>query len=196
MHWGSTHISRNSSHGRAMAGFTLLELMITVAVAAVLMMVAIPAYQGMIQRNTMTSVLNDLVGDINYARSEAITRGAPVVVCPSINESDCAPAGDWRLGWIVRAPNDRSGDNLLRVHGKIALPSVEIKKNTIGDKISFGGSGFADAGSGTLTLGEKQGGTGQNLACIVISLSGHVRTVTDYYGSDASDCKKTQQNTT
>lgn len=182
-------------HMNRSGGFTLLELMVTVAVAGVLMTVAIPAYQGMVERNTMTSVINDLVGDINYARSEAVTRGAPVFLCPSNDASTCSGTGLWKEGWIVKATSDPSGDNLLRVHSAITLPTVDIKKNTVGAKISFNGSGFANEGAGTLALGE-QGTDDQNTACVVISLSGRVRTVTGYYGADASDCQPNPQGTT
>lgn len=113
-------------HG-AEQGFTLLELLIAIAVAAILLAVAVPSYQGLVQRNSLTANVNDLVGDLNYARSEAVTRGQDVYICSSNDQSNCNAGTDWSKGWVVYAATDPSAsspnptpDNRLRVRGKTA----------------------------------------------------------------------------
>lgn len=83
-------------------GFTLIELMVTVSIAAVLMMMAIPSL-GTYRRNAeLTSVTNTLVASINTARGEALKRGLSAMLVPINNGSD------WTTGWVVFVDTDSS----------------------------------------------------------------------------------------
>ena len=64
-------------------GFTLVELMVTLTVLAILVGVALPSFRDMILNNRRTAIVNDLVSSLLLARSEAIKRGQPVSVCAS-----------------------------------------------------------------------------------------------------------------
>ena len=102
-------------------GFTLVELLITLLVAAILMAVAIPAFNDLIQNNRVTAANNDLVSALAVARSEAIRRREPVTLCGSINLTACAGNANWETGWILFNDRDSDGivdagvDNILRV---------------------------------------------------------------------------------
>ena len=65
---------------RTATGFTLVELMVTIAVAAILVAVALPSFQRMTANNTITNTYYDLITAVRNARSEAVSRGAPVRV--------------------------------------------------------------------------------------------------------------------
>lgn len=82
-------------------GFTLVELMVTIAVAAILMAVALPSFQGVMRSNRVSTTTNQMIGALSLARMEAIrnTRGAGV--CASADGSTCSAAGDWTAGWLV-----------------------------------------------------------------------------------------------
>ncbi len=103
------------------AGFTLIELMVTVAVALIAMLVAIPSYTQFVQENRMISQANSFVIAVNLARSEAIKRNVNTILCPTANRTDCTAAGGWEQGWLLLADADASGggqsagDVLLKV---------------------------------------------------------------------------------
>jgi type IV fimbrial biogenesis protein FimT len=108
----------NFSH-RQQTGFTLIELMVVVALVAILTMLATPSFVSMIQSNRVSAEVNAFTGDLEFARSEAIKQGVPVSVCASSNGSSCLGANTWQSGWIVFSDLDGSGtvtagDTLLR----------------------------------------------------------------------------------
>jgi len=83
-------------------GFTLIELMVTIAVMAILLMVAVPSFKEATLGSKLGSYANSLVAGAHLARSEAIKRSAPVTLCVSSNGTSCGTGG-WEQGWIVRA---------------------------------------------------------------------------------------------
>lgn len=86
---------------RKNTGFTLIELMITLAVAAIVMSVAIPSFTQMMLNNSSATVGTELSVALNYARSEAIKRAQRVSICASDNGIACLPANNWKEGWLV-----------------------------------------------------------------------------------------------
>jgi len=111
---------------RRVGGFTLIEIMVTVAVLAVLLVAAAPAMTDMVLNNRMAGLSNDLMSDLAIARSEALKRGQRVVLCKNAgNDSSCS-TGLWADGWLLYldADNDTTldtGETILRV--RQALPS-------------------------------------------------------------------------
>jgi type IV fimbrial biogenesis protein FimT len=83
-------------------GFTLFELMVTVAVAAMLLVVGVPAFTSFVQNNRAAAHANELVTAFALARNEAIRRGAAIVICSSADGATCAGGNDWTVGWVVR----------------------------------------------------------------------------------------------
>ena len=88
-------------------GFTIIELMVTVAVIAILAAVAIPSFESIINGNRITSQANELVGVMQRARSEAIRFNQRVYICSSSNGTSCAASSRWS-GWLVF--RDDNGD--------------------------------------------------------------------------------------
>lgn len=83
------------------AGFTLIELMVTIAVMGLLMMVAIPSFNEATISSKLGANANNLVASATLARSEAIKRNAVITLCMSSTGTACATTGDWSQGWIV-----------------------------------------------------------------------------------------------
>lgn len=125
------------------SGFTILELMIVVAMMGILMAVGIPTFRTMIVTNELADVTNELVFSLKRARAEARTSGRNVVVCSSTNANDDDPdcsgaAGNWNQGWIVfvdrnndRAFDTANGDRLVWVKQVDAGSTITINTSPI-----------------------------------------------------------------
>lgn len=85
-----------------MAGVTLLELLAVVAIVAILMSIGVGSYRNITISSRISGEINGLLGDMQYARSEAIKQGQNVVICVSTSGTDCAANNtNWNQGWIV-----------------------------------------------------------------------------------------------
>jgi type IV fimbrial biogenesis protein FimT len=86
----------------AVRGFTLLELMVAVAILGILLGIGVPAFREMLTANRLTSVANEMVTAFTVARSEARSRGIPVTLCAANAALDeCEDTPQWNDGWIV-----------------------------------------------------------------------------------------------
>ena len=94
------------------AGFTIIELLVTMALAAVLLGMALPAFNGLMIQRTMTAEVNDLVLAVHYARSEAVKLGGLVSI-QAVDESDSN--NEWGPGFCVVVGNPGNCDDPLRV---------------------------------------------------------------------------------
>jgi type IV fimbrial biogenesis protein FimT len=87
-------------------GFTLVELMVTISIVTILLAIAVPNMSAFISGNRVSTAVNEFVGAIALARSEAIKQGRLVTICLSVNATattpSCATGGtDWTSGWLV-----------------------------------------------------------------------------------------------
>jgi len=92
-------------------GFTLLEMLITLSISAILTTTAIPAFYELVQRNRLTTEINTFVGHLHYTRSEAVKRGVRAVMCRSTDGESCERTAGWEEGWIIFA--DYNGNREL-----------------------------------------------------------------------------------
>ena len=102
---------------RAVLGVTLLELMMTLTVAAILLAIAIPSFQHVMGSTNQAAVMNDLRGDIAFARNESASRRVNVAVTSS--------SGGWEAGWSVNIPSSSTSPTppppiTLRNHGAVS----------------------------------------------------------------------------
>ncbi len=166
-----------------MTGFTLIELVVTVAMAAIVLTVGVPSFKEMTINNRLTTATNMLVGSLNLARSEAIKRGKAISICKSNTGTSCTGSGtQWEDGWIVFVNEDKdspaqvdSGEEILRV-----LPglrdSYSLRSNNFTNFLTYKASGQSNNNGRFVICHENQI---KNSRAIFINKTGRVRIASD-----------------
>ena len=140
-------------------GFTLIELMVVIIIAAILLTIAVPSFSSLIKRNNVDSLQSKLSSALSTARTEAASRNTIVTICRSNDEATCA-AGTWSNGWVIF--EDRDGDGSVDAADGDVLIDVfrnngdyTIKASDSKVRLSFNSQGFTtDAGNTLLTICE------------------------------------------
>lgn len=142
-------------------GFTLIELMVAVAMLAILLAIAVPSFRSALAGNRLTASTNDLISAIAAARSEAIRRGGRITLCKSADGVSCTVAGGWEQGWIsftdvTRAavnPSVDAGETVL-LHGQALAPPLLVRGNAgAANFLSFAADGTMRTMAGALQGG-------------------------------------------
>jgi len=137
-------------------GFTIIELMVVIGIVAVMMAIAVPSFRSISQGNRITSEVNTFVGDLQFARSEAIRRGSTVSICPSSDGSTCLTANTWHSGWIVFYDVNgngtvQSGDTVMRRQATwVGTDTMAASPSTLA--VTFNRDGFANIATVTFVL--------------------------------------------
>ena len=155
------HHHRRATHN----GFTVIELMITLALAAVLLTLAAPAFDDLIANNRMRTEVYALRATLMEARSEALTERVNVSLCPSNDGLACA--GDWNEGYIAFV--DADGDGAVDAGDRILLsrtndsPTITLSFSNAADRVLYNSRGNAQTVAanynGTFTFCDKRGAT-------------------------------------
>lgn len=158
-------------------GFTMVELMITISIASILLAVAVPSYQSLMQESRLTTQANELMTALHYARSEAVKRGGRVTICKSSDGATCNGV-NWEDGLLVFNDMDiagsvDNGDEILRVFPKLNGSSLKGGGN-FSSRVSYLRNGRSQGNNnfpnGTFTLCNQ--GSARK---IVINVSGRAR---------------------
>jgi type IV fimbrial biogenesis protein FimT len=169
-------MSKRQKHSQK--GFTIIELMIVLGVAAALLVVAIPSFDSMIKRNRISAEVNRLVANLNYARSEAVAQGQTITLAHK-----SAANNDWSQGLrsyvdvtpaVGGSAYDAANDTLLKDVG--ASPGrLTVNSNAQGSPfISFRPNGMLnEGGAGVVIAVCDEDGTEQGRA-ITINLVGRI----------------------
>lgn len=151
---------------KAQSGVTLAELLIVIAIAAILAALAGPSFTDFINRTRLNSQVSQLVSDLNRARSEAIKRNAPALLCVRADDATCGNTTDWQNGWLV-CVGSTACTTPLTVHA--ALPAT-LTLTGPANGIQFRPNGISGLGTATLTAG----GTGLDSKIIQVSVTGSI----------------------
>jgi type IV fimbrial biogenesis protein FimT len=168
-------------------GFTITELMVVVAIVAILMGIGVPSYRYITNSYRMSAEVNGLLGDLQYARSEAIKEGQWVTACASTNGTQCTGGTAWAGGWIVFSDVNGNatfgaGDTLLHVQGAFAgnVPDTFNATNNV-TAITYNREGFARTAAGFVATTISLQDSTNNAAwrrCLVIAAATPLSTQT------------------
>jgi type IV fimbrial biogenesis protein FimT len=149
---------RGTAAGRSGAGFTLPEMLIVMLVVGITLTLAVPSFTGLLARNSLSAKMNEIVGAMQLARSEAVLRNTQVTVCrrKSDNTDTCDSSGGWQYGWLVFVDPATSGtvgvvDGGETILGNGAASPGFTFKGAVGNsaRISFRPDGTPIGVSGT-----------------------------------------------
>jgi type IV fimbrial biogenesis protein FimT len=159
-------------------GYTAIELLTTMTVMGIATALAVPNFQQFMQNNRAAADANALIGALNIARNESVTRGAPVTVCASADGASCSGDDDWSSGWIVftdaNAPAGEVSagadpDTVLRVFPALVGGTALAADTTF---VAFRPNGFLGNGGAAGFDLSVEGCTGETNRRIVVNLQG------------------------
>ena len=158
-------------------GYTLIELMVTLAIASILLSYAIPSFLQFKLNNLMNNERNRLTLSLNFARTHSITTQKYTIICPSLSGKACDNKSNWYQGWIIFADSNKNrelddGEELLQFEG--AMRSEIIATSSIyRQKIRYNGMGFSPGTNVSINFCDSRG---KDFAkSIIINNSGRIR---------------------
>jgi type IV fimbrial biogenesis protein FimT len=162
------------------SGFTLIEMLMTMAIAAILLTIGIPSFRYVTNSNRVAGELNGLLGDLQFARAEAIKEGRTVTVCVSSDGANCANLTTWQSGWIVFSDPANlggagaGGETILRVQAPFSSSDTFNASNDV-SVVTFNREGYAiGMANGTLIELHDSTNTSAWTRCLLINLSGQM----------------------
>ncbi|MDG4553252.1 MAG: GspH/FimT family pseudopilin [Candidatus Competibacter sp.] len=166
------------------SGFTLVELIITVALAAIIVTIGIPSFRTAILNNSRTAQVNEFIGVLNFVRSEATKRGMRVTICRRLNDTTCAidTTSIWENGWIVFVDQNEdsvigAGEEILKVYGAIPNNFTLRTGGSFTQSVAYLPSGVSSSntnfGTDTFKLCDSRGV--DQARFIAISITGRAR---------------------
>lgn len=181
-------------------GFTLLELMLTLAIAAIVLVVGVPGMREFLWQSSLTTNINALASSLNTARSEAVARGRTVSICRSANPTAATPscttaAGAWATGWVVFVNLDEdspaaidAGETVLQAVAALDAGETLTSSAALQNSLSFSPEGIADA-TGEFVLCKNS--DTDYLRSVEVERSGHI-----YQGRRQNDGSVLRRNGT
>lgn len=160
----------------SLRGFTLIELVMTLGVAAILAMIGAPALGSLLARVRESSAEARIAGTLRHARTAAVMENTRIIVCPSDDGRHCRPGFDWQQGWIVAPDADGNGQPDAGKQVIAALPPMSAGSRIITSAgrthIIFHPDGNSAGSNARFTICHARDRDGKS---VVVSNSGRVR---------------------
>ncbi len=173
-----------SSHFKhTVSGFTLVELLATIAIIAILFGIGVPSFRTVTTSSRVSSEINGLLVDLQFARSEALKEGQPVTMCVSTDGASCTGGTDWKAGWIAFSdPNADANVDVSETLLKIQKPFTGTDSLTEANSLSsltFNREGFAlNLASGAFLTLHDSSSNKRFTRCLAVTLTGSMETLT------------------
>ncbi|HET7267840.1 MAG TPA: GspH/FimT family pseudopilin [Oleiagrimonas sp.] len=164
-----------SSSTNRQLGFTLVEQVVALAVAAIVVAMAVPAMAGLLTRSATRVTEDALFSAARLARSSAITHNTHALLCPSADGTHCSDEPDWQQGWIVALDQDHDGEpeTTLLTSG-VHDPHVRVVGSAGRDHVRFRPDGSAPGTNLSLVIC-PHASEGGKPRVVVISNAGRIR---------------------
>lgn len=155
---------------RGSRGYSLVELLTVMAIVGIAIGIAVPSYKYVTNSNRVSAEVNQLLGDMQYARSEAVKEGSFVSVCPGTTSTSgstvtgtCASSGaNWQGGWFVFSDVNGNGtfdtgDQVLRTQSAFTSTDTFASSDSSVNAVTFNREGFTLSIPATDTSGANGG---------------------------------------
>jgi type IV fimbrial biogenesis protein FimT len=159
------------------SGFNMIEMLIVIAIAAILLSIAVPSYKYVTTSNRISSEVNSLLGDMQFARYEAIKEGQTITVCPSTDGATCSATNVWNTGWIVQTSNSTGTNYTLRYQRAFNSTDTFTSNDSV-QSMAFNREGFASGLTvSTITFSlHNASNTSSYTRCLAVGISGMLTT--------------------
>jgi type IV fimbrial biogenesis protein FimT len=178
-----------------MAGFTVTELVMVMTIIGILTAIGVPSFKYVTASNRISSEINGLLGDMQFARSQAIKQGLTVTICTSSDGATCNTGGagnTWNTGWIVFL--DSNGNQQVDAGEQVIRVQPAFNSNdTMTSAIAYAAATYNRMGyaptytGGTINIGLHDA---NNLSvytrCLAVAASGSVST--EKFGAGNPPC--------
>jgi type IV fimbrial biogenesis protein FimT len=165
-------------------GWTLVEMLGVLAITATLVSLAAPSMTAMLESVQVGSASNSFLSGLYLARSEAIKRNSPVVLCKSADGVSCAAAGGWEQGWIIFHDSNNNGvressETLIRREMPLASSLRLTGNQNVARYVSYAPTGATRLAGGGFQAGTvtvcRQSAFGVEGLQIVLNAAGRPR---------------------
>ena len=164
-------LPRFKNVGARNAGFTLIEMAVTLVLTGILSVLAMPSYKNLVLNQNVRTAASELQIALMYARSEAIKRAADILVVPVAN--------DWRSGWSIQLADSTVVRGQPPLHAQLSSIS--------GSPITYHSDGRVAATPGTIVF-KVAGNSAVTARCVTLDLSGRPVLINDSDRDPANGC--------
>jgi len=173
------------------SGYSMIEMVVALAIITILLALAAPSFSAISSNAQLRGYTNQLIDQLQYARSEAVKRSQRVEMCKSENGFDCSHAGEWHQGYLIFADKNQdrqheASEPILYIqHTLTSLQSLSYSAFPSPNYVIYYPTGLS-MGNGTFTLCDRRGS--KHARAVILYKTGRIRTANIKPNGDRLEC--------